>query len=137
MRKPAVIDLLPENHDAVARHLRVLGWVAPEERIESIAPAGDGNMNRTLRLRLNGRSIVLKQSVPWVAKYPQIAAPADRIFVEAAFYRAAAARRCSRCACRVCSFDRTTACCVSRISAHRRISPTCIADPVRSRRAPT
>ena len=44
-------------------------------------------MNRTLRLVTGRRSLVLKQSVPYVAKYPDIPAPHDRDRVEAAFYR--------------------------------------------------
>jgi 5-methylthioribose kinase len=35
--------------------------------------------------------VILKQSVPYVAKYPSIAAPIERIAVEAAFYEATAA----------------------------------------------
>lgn len=45
-------------------------------------------MNRTLRARLSGgTTLILKQAVPWVAKYPQIPAPVDRLQAEAAFYR--------------------------------------------------
>ena len=49
--------------------------------------AGEGNMNLTLRVTLDTRSIVLKQSIPYVARYPDIAAPIERIGVEADFYR--------------------------------------------------
>ncbi|MYE12033.1 MAG: phosphotransferase [Gammaproteobacteria bacterium] len=57
------------------------------DEVLSAAPAGEGNMNRTLRLATRTRSIVLKQSVPFVAKYPAIPAPQARDRVEAAFYR--------------------------------------------------
>ena len=50
-------------------------------------------MNRTLRLTLSEApgSLVLKQALPWVAKYPSIPAPIDRGASEAAFYQAVAA----------------------------------------------
>ncbi|MDE0350087.1 MAG: phosphotransferase, partial [Gammaproteobacteria bacterium] len=66
---------------------RHAGWLGAEDKVLSAAPAGEGNMNRTLRLETSGRSIVLKQSVPFVAKYPEIPAPHARDRVEAAFYR--------------------------------------------------
>jgi 5-methylthioribose kinase len=85
-----VIDLVPEHAREIEQRARALGWIRVDERAGRMAPAGAGNMNRTLRVPLGGRSIVLKQSVPFVAKYPQIAAPAERITVEASFYRAIA-----------------------------------------------
>jgi 5-methylthioribose kinase len=56
------------------------------EEVVSAALAGQGNMNRTLRVRTSERSLIVKQSFPWVAKYPQFAAPWDRIVGEHAFY---------------------------------------------------
>ncbi|SHO59518.1 phosphotransferase [Algoriphagus zhangzhouensis] len=58
----------------------------PEESIISIAPAGESNMNVVLRVKTNQRSIILKQSKPYVRKFPQIPAPIDRIDVEFNFY---------------------------------------------------
>ena len=52
-------------------HLQRLGWIEPNETLEALEPAGAGNMNRTLRARLPQRTLVLKQSVPFVAKYPR------------------------------------------------------------------
>ncbi len=43
-------------------------------------------MNVVLRVRTNQRSFILKQSRPYVQKYPQIAAPLARIGVEHMFY---------------------------------------------------
>jgi len=83
-----MLDLVPENADAIEEHLRTLGWIAANERIKALTRAGEGNMNRTLRADLGPRTLILKQSVPFVAKYPAIPAPPDRIGVEAAFYRA-------------------------------------------------
>jgi 5-methylthioribose kinase len=83
-----MLELLAQNVDSVAAHLRKLDWISADEALLALEPAGAGNMNRTLRARLPKRTLVLKQSVPFVAKYPSIPAPADRIAVEAAFYRA-------------------------------------------------
>lgn len=81
------MDLVPGDLDAVVEVARHAGWLAAEDEVLSAAPAGEGNMNRTLRLSTGTRSIVLKQSVPFVAKYPEITAPHARDRVEAAFYR--------------------------------------------------
>ena len=62
------------------------GWLQGDLRLAEVA--GEGNMNRTLRIVTDTDSIVLKQSVPFVAKYPDIPAPIDRDHVEAAFYQA-------------------------------------------------
>ena len=43
-------------------------------------------MNFLVRVRTESGSIIIKQSRPWVEKYPQIDAPVERIFVEATFY---------------------------------------------------
>ncbi len=68
------------------RELGRAGVLATDERVVSVALAGQGNMNRTLRVRTSERSLIVKQSFPWVAKYPQFAAPWDRIAGEHAFY---------------------------------------------------
>ena len=53
----------------------------------AIERAGAGNMNLTLRVMpAVGPSFILKQGRPWVEKYKQIPAPADRTLVEAGFY---------------------------------------------------
>lgn len=71
--------------------LRGLGWIGEDERVLSLEPAGEGNMNVTLRARLPERSIILKQARPYVARYPDIPAPVTRLQAEAAFYHAIAA----------------------------------------------
>ncbi len=85
-----MLDLIAGNARAVEARLRALGWIPQGERITALGTAGEGNMNRTLRAQLGNRSLILKQSVPFVAKYPHIPAPAERIAVEAAFYTATA-----------------------------------------------
>jgi 5-methylthioribose kinase len=86
------MDLLPERRTDVESRLRELGWIVDGETLQGLTQAGEGNMNRTLRADLGERTLILKQSVPFVAKYPDIPAPAERIEVEAAFYRAVAQR---------------------------------------------
>ena len=92
-----MVDLLPDNVEAIQAFLREKGWIGSTTAVSSLAPAGEGNMNRTLRATLDNTAegspvtLILKQSVPFVAKYPQIAAPQDRLDVEASFYGVAAA----------------------------------------------
>ncbi len=70
------------------RYLQSKEWLRPEERIHSIEKPGEGNMNVVLRIQTNARSFILKQSRPYVQKYPQIEAPLSRITVEHQFYMA-------------------------------------------------
>ncbi|MEQ8857182.1 MAG: phosphotransferase [Pseudomonadales bacterium] len=89
------MELIAEQRDGVEAHLRQLGWIGDDETLDGLEVPGEGNMNRTLRARVTGarrppRTLILKQAVPYVAKYPQIAAPVDRLAAEAAFYRAIA-----------------------------------------------
>lgn len=56
------------------------------ELIVSSKPAGEGNMNLVLRVKTNVRSVILKQSKPYVRKYPQIHAPINRIGIEKTYY---------------------------------------------------
>lgn len=82
------MDLLVDHRAEVEAHLRRLGWIGEQEPLQVLEVAGAGNMNRTLRARLPGHTLILKQAVPFVARYPQIAAPVHRLDSEAAFYRA-------------------------------------------------
>ncbi|MCZ6710139.1 MAG: phosphotransferase [Gammaproteobacteria bacterium] len=86
-----MIELLAEDPGGVSDHIRTLGWIGANEAITGLQSAGEGNMNRTLRAMVGARSIILKQSVPFVARYPEIPAPVDRIDIEARFYHAIAA----------------------------------------------
>lgn len=63
-------------------------WLEPGESVVSVSRAGEGNMNVVLRLGTDRRSLILKQSRPYVQKYPDIPAPEARIFTEERFYRA-------------------------------------------------
>jgi 5-methylthioribose kinase len=71
----------------VVEFLQSKGWLQADESVLEIARAGEGNMNLVLRIRTDRRSMILKQSRPWVEKYPQISAPENRIVGEVTFYR--------------------------------------------------
>jgi 5-methylthioribose kinase len=75
------------SRDDVEQYLLERSWLFPGDLPITIASAGAGNMNVALRVTpARGRSFILKQGRPWVAKYPQIPAPVERTLVEAAFY---------------------------------------------------
>lgn len=78
--------LAAENRAAIEGHLHALGWLVPGESLRALDKAGEGNMNVTLRATTDRRTLILKQSRPYVAKYPQIPAPAQRIDLENRFY---------------------------------------------------
>ena len=80
------MELSIANAKTVAEFSRDQGWL--QGGFISAEIAGEGNMNHTLRIVTDVDSIVLKQSVPYVAKYPDIPAPINRDRVEAAFYQA-------------------------------------------------
>lgn len=92
---PANFDVSPllraGDQPGVAEFLRRRGWIDRDETLHACEKAGEGNMNLTLRVTTDRRSVVLKQSRPWVEKYPQVEAPADRILFEHRFYQRAAA----------------------------------------------
>ncbi len=81
------MELVVDNVRDIETHLRGIGWLGTDEALLALTVPGAGNMNRTLRARLPSRSMILKQAVPYVARYPQIPAPQDRLATEAAFYR--------------------------------------------------
>lgn len=76
---------------AIQSYLRARKLVADGETVQSAQRAGEGNMNCTLRVEVGeaggvNRTMIVKQSRPWVEKYPQIEAPEDRALSEARFY---------------------------------------------------
>jgi len=75
---PKIAELLASN-----------AWSHPDEVIEGVERAGEGNMNSVVRVMTSRRSFILKQSRPWVEKYPGFSAPWDRALVEARFYQTA------------------------------------------------
>ena len=93
-----MVVLDPAEPERLAELLRGRGWVPADASIDRVEPAGDGNMNLTLRVVWHERSgarrsAILKHARPWVEKFPQLPAPANRILVEADFYRLVAGFR--------------------------------------------
>ncbi len=69
------------------------GWLATNDNIVALSIPGAGNMNRVVRATLaSGTSLIFKQALPYVAKYPDISAPVNRLTAEYAFYQALAAQ---------------------------------------------
>lgn len=79
--------------DELAGRLRAAGLLEPAEPVLSLTKAGEGNMNCTVRVVTPRRSLIVKQARPWVEKYPQFDAPADRALREIEFYSLAATAR--------------------------------------------
>ncbi|WP_200761151.1 phosphotransferase [Poriferisphaera corsica] len=75
--------------------LRRRGWIGGRAKVEKIEQAGEGNMNLVMRVYVkgnegrgeSGRRMILKQGRPWVEKYPEIAAPWERVGQEYEVYR--------------------------------------------------
>ena len=82
---PESVYISIENKEAITQLLMDEGVLRDDEVIDDLTIAGEGNMNVVLRAKTNQRSFIIKQSRPWVAKYPQISAPIERVNVEADF----------------------------------------------------
>ena len=63
------------------------GWLV-NESVTHIEKAGEGNMNMVMKVTTDQRTFILKQSRPYVYKYPQIPAPEERILTEYQFQEA-------------------------------------------------
>ena len=63
-----------------------LNIFSSDEKILNIKVPGEGNMNVVLRIETNKTSFILKQSRPYVNKYPDIKNSRKRIIVENEFY---------------------------------------------------
>jgi 5-methylthioribose kinase len=86
-RQPEVFFLAAGELAPLENILRRLGVLVGTETVRQAEPAGVGNMNCTLRITTSARSLIVKQARPWVEKYPQFAAPADRAVRELEFYQ--------------------------------------------------
>jgi 5-methylthioribose kinase len=87
MNWPAGVYFLDQsNVAALQEYLRATGFIGNGDRVTAVAKAGEGNMNCTLRVQTTRGTFIMKQSRPWVEKYPHIAAPWDRALAEARFY---------------------------------------------------
>jgi 5-methylthioribose kinase len=79
--------LLNANESAkLTTYLQTKGWLNPDEKIVKISKPGAGNMNYVLRIDTGKQTFILKQSRGYVEKYPQVAAPENRVITEGYFY---------------------------------------------------
>jgi len=86
------MKLTEDDPQSLTQLARRLNWMSATTQVDSLSVAGEGNMNVVLRGHLSdGCSLIFKQSLPFVAKYPQIAAPQERLNFEARFYDVIAA----------------------------------------------
>jgi 5-methylthioribose kinase len=76
-----------QTNGALTKYLRAQGWIEADERVRSAKKPGEGNMNFVVRVTTSRRTIVLKQALPYVYRYPQVAAPVARGKTEAGFYQ--------------------------------------------------
>lgn len=86
--QPRAFFLDATDPSALEQYLLKNGWLYNEETLAKTEMAGPGNMNYVLRVFTSGnRSFVVKQSRPWVEKFPQIDAPPERAIIEGQFYQ--------------------------------------------------
>lgn len=76
-----------EENTSLEEISKISFWKTNEKLLKSES-AGESNMNVVLRVTTNLRSVIIKQSKPYVNKYPQIPAPIERISVENEFFKA-------------------------------------------------
>ncbi len=74
------------NVEQLERFLGERHWLRRGERLLACDKAGVGDMNLTLRVRTDQRTMILKQARPWVEEYAHIEAPWDRSLFEQRFY---------------------------------------------------
>ncbi|MEX2589070.1 MAG: hypothetical protein WD334_02620, partial [Chitinophagales bacterium] len=83
---PSGYFLESDNLWDMEKYLDKQNFLKPNEQLKSVSVAGNGNMNLVLRVKSNLRSFIVKQSRPWVEKYPHIEAPDERSIIEGQFY---------------------------------------------------
>lgn len=77
------VHTLPQTLES---YLKDQQWITPEDKVIALEKPGEGNMNVVVRVKMEAGSMILKQSRPFVQKYPQIPAPIDRVAIESQFY---------------------------------------------------
>ncbi|GAA5220450.1 phosphotransferase [Membranihabitans marinus] len=75
------------NNSEIQNYLQSQSWLQDGETVDVVEVPGEGNMNFTARVVTSIRTFIIKQSRPYVEKYPQVPAPEDRIQSEATFYQ--------------------------------------------------
>lgn len=83
---PDTFFLTADQPQRLIDFLQKNGWITDDETVTLIEKPGEGNMNYVLRVGTDRQSFIVKQSRPWVEKYPRLAAPIERVAVEAKFY---------------------------------------------------
>lgn len=81
------LELTSDTSD-LTRFLRKQKWIGGDDDVIAVEKPGEGNMNMVIRVITRQQRLILKQSRPYVQKYPQVPAPAERTLTEGAFYRA-------------------------------------------------
>lgn len=61
--------------------------ISSNDQVLDLTKPGEGNMNFVARVTTTESTLILKQANPFVQKYPQIAAPIERVLVESQFYQ--------------------------------------------------
>lgn len=78
---------LTSSTQSITDYLISKGLINDRPQKAHIEKPGEGNMNLVIRFSYDGQSLILKQSKPFVNKYPSIAAPEERIDTEAKYYQ--------------------------------------------------
>lgn len=73
--------------EELTSYLRQQQFIPATDKVIAIEKPGEGNMNFVARITTAKTSLILKQANPYVEKYPSIAAPIERVLVEARFYQ--------------------------------------------------
>lgn len=80
------IELKESFDEELKAYLIANNLISTKASILGYSKAGEGNMNFVMRLITSEGNLILKQSRDYVNKYPQIAAPIERVAVEKAFF---------------------------------------------------
>ncbi len=75
------------NKDQLTSYLKGQHLIDKEDEVVQMEKPGEGNMNFVARIITKNTQLILKQANPYVQKYPHIAAPTERLLVEARFYQ--------------------------------------------------
>ena len=85
----SALRLERQTNETLTAYLREQQWFGADEMVRTVEKPGEGNMNFVIRVTTGRRSFVLKQALPYVYRYPQVAAPVARGETEATFYQLA------------------------------------------------
>ncbi len=95
------------SEEGIPAYLRELGLARAGEPVRVLA-GGDGNINWVRRVAIGGaepRSLVLKQARPALERFPQYAAPTERLLCEARWFEIARAHDADGLCPRVLALD--------------------------------